>query len=169
MIQNRFIREGTPTPIAPDFSNLQSQWAKVTPSGTPLSAYDPETVSPRSCPGSTEGGWAVDPSQPLPTLGAEVVAESGSRPTNAVLPAVSEATDAIATAATNSEADSVEQTSGSAIELFDKTSEEGSASPSPASDDARQNGPNFLVLKDGNISGSMLALLTTGLAAVLFL
>ncbi|KZF25294.1 glycoside hydrolase family 72 protein [Xylona heveae TC161] len=63
-----FPRSGTPTPVSPDFSNLMSQWATATPSGTKLSDYTP-TNQPPACPASTSGIWEVDPSSPLPTLG----------------------------------------------------------------------------------------------------
>ncbi len=65
-----YPRSGTPTPISPDFSNLKSQWASVTPTGVRLSAYSPSaTVAPPECPTSTASGWAVDGNAPLPTLG----------------------------------------------------------------------------------------------------
>ena len=65
-----YPRSGTPTPVSPDFSNLKSQWAKLTPSGVKLTAYSASaTKSPPACPSSTAGGWVVDGNAPLPTLG----------------------------------------------------------------------------------------------------
>lgn len=65
-----YPRSGTPTPVSPDFSNLKSQWAHLTPSGVKLTAYSASaTNSPPACPSSTAGGWVVDGSSPLPTLG----------------------------------------------------------------------------------------------------
>lgn len=67
---HRFTRQGTPTPILPDFTDLQAQWATLSPTGVALSAYaaTEKTTAP-SCPAYTTGGWTVDPSAPLPTLG----------------------------------------------------------------------------------------------------
>ncbi|THD00214.1 hypothetical protein EYZ11_000264 [Aspergillus tanneri] len=70
MVQDGFTRQGVPTPISPDFDNLKSQWASLTPTGIALSDYikSISTISPPKCPSSTPGGWSVDPSAPLPTL-----------------------------------------------------------------------------------------------------
>jgi len=65
-------RSGTPTPVSPDFSNLQAQWSTLTPSGTPSSAYS-VTVTPPACPSSTANGWLVDGDVKLPTLGETLV------------------------------------------------------------------------------------------------
>lgn len=69
-----FSRSGTPTPISPDFNNLKSQWATLTPSGVALSAYSASisAITPPPCPSSTSGGWSVNPSSNLPTLGQTV-------------------------------------------------------------------------------------------------
>jgi hypothetical protein len=69
-----FSRSGTPTPITPDFDNLKSQWATLTPSGVALSAYSASVsaITPPPCPSSTAGGWSVDPSSKLPSLGQSV-------------------------------------------------------------------------------------------------
>jgi len=65
-----YPRSGTPTPVSPDYSNLKSQWATLTPSGVKLSAYSASaTISPPACPSSTAGGWALNGNVPLPTLG----------------------------------------------------------------------------------------------------
>jgi len=66
-----FTRSGTPTPVQPDFGNLQGQWATITPTGVASSAYAATfTTSAPPCPPYTAGGWTIDPSAPLPTLGA---------------------------------------------------------------------------------------------------
>lgn len=44
---------GTPTPIAPDFTNLKNQWATLTPTGVKSSEMDTATLSTRACPSST--------------------------------------------------------------------------------------------------------------------
>ncbi len=64
-----FTRAGTPTPISPDFTNLKSAWAAVTPTGVAKSNYNPTSVSTRPCPASTTGGWLVNGNVKLPTLG----------------------------------------------------------------------------------------------------
>lgn len=68
-IDGGFTRKGTPTPVSPDFSNLQSQWAAVTPTGVARSNYDTSSVSTRSCPASTSGGWLLAGNVALPSLG----------------------------------------------------------------------------------------------------
>ncbi len=67
----RYTRQGSPTPVVPDFSNLASQWATLTPTGVKSGAYAATyTTSAPTCPSSTAGGWTVDPSAALPTIGA---------------------------------------------------------------------------------------------------
>ncbi|KAL4897297.1 Glucanosyltransferase-domain-containing protein [Aspergillus ambiguus] len=71
LVQDGYTRQGVPTPVAPDFDNLKSQWKTVSPSSVALTDYvkSTATIQPAACPASTAGGWAVDPSAPLPTLG----------------------------------------------------------------------------------------------------
>ncbi|RMZ86640.1 hypothetical protein DV736_g6138, partial [Chaetothyriales sp. CBS 134916] len=78
------VREGTPTPVQPDFRNLQSQWAAITPTGVSLSAYaaSVKTTAPE-CPSSTASGWTVDPSAPLPTMGTASAASASQVNTTA--------------------------------------------------------------------------------------
>ncbi|BDD62516.1 hypothetical protein MPDQ_000781 [Monascus purpureus] len=70
LVDDGFTRKGTPTPVSPDFSNLKSQWATLSPTGVALSVYAESTsaITLPECPSSTAGGWAVDPSAPLPIL-----------------------------------------------------------------------------------------------------
>ncbi|EKG12341.1 Glycolipid anchored surface protein GAS1 [Macrophomina phaseolina MS6] len=63
-----YPRSGTPTPVSPDFSNLKSQWATLTPSGVKKSAYSPSLTAP-ACPDFTDGVWEVNGNVSLPTLG----------------------------------------------------------------------------------------------------
>lgn len=74
---------GTPTPISPDFYNLQrygccssqhrkqltasSQWDTLTPTGVSRASYTPTQVAPQ-CPTFTSSGWTVKPNAPLPTI-----------------------------------------------------------------------------------------------------
>jgi len=67
-IQGGYSRAGKPTPVTPDFSNLQKQWATLTPKGVAASAYSPN-VTPPACPSSTAGGWLVDGDVKLPSVG----------------------------------------------------------------------------------------------------
>ncbi|RQM08230.1 hypothetical protein DH86_00001428 [Scytalidium sp. 3C] len=78
-IAGGFSRGGTPTPVSPDFDNLKSQWATLTPTGVASSAYKPSISTP-ACPASTSGGWLVDGNPPLPSLG-QTLAAAVSSPT----------------------------------------------------------------------------------------
>lgn len=79
-----FSRQGTPTPISPDFSNLQAQWATLSPTGVALSAYASSAsgLTQPACPTPTPTGWNIDPNAPLPTIGQAVVSSSGSTTSN---------------------------------------------------------------------------------------
>lgn len=63
-----FPRSGTPTPVAPDYTNLKKQWATLSPTGVKSSDYTPSKKAP-ACPSATVSGWAVNGDVPLPTLG----------------------------------------------------------------------------------------------------
>ncbi|KAI9848390.1 MAG: hypothetical protein M1837_000184 [Sclerophora amabilis] len=67
-----YPRKGSPTPMSPDYSNLKSQWATLTPSGTKSSAYS-VTKTPPACPSSMEGIWNVDANVDLPLVGQSVM------------------------------------------------------------------------------------------------
>lgn len=66
-----FTRSGTPTPVSPDFSNLKTQWATLTPTGIHSSDMDIAALSTRACPASSSGtaAWLPNPSTPLPNVG----------------------------------------------------------------------------------------------------
>jgi hypothetical protein len=74
-----FTRKGTPLPVTPDFTNLQNQWATITPTGVSKSAYDAKSVSTRECPASTASGWLINGNVALPTLGATMTASTYSQ------------------------------------------------------------------------------------------
>ncbi|OAX80646.1 hypothetical protein ACJ72_05017 [Emergomyces africanus] len=76
-----FSRSGTPTPVNPDFTNLKSRFATLSPTGVALSDYSREAlkVTAPHCPSSTPIAWAVDPSADLPSLG-QSVATTGAGP-----------------------------------------------------------------------------------------
>lgn len=82
-IEGGFTRAGTPTPVLPDFTNLQSQWATINPTGIKRSDYDPKHVSTRACPTSGIQGWLINGNVALPTLGQTLT-------TNAPKPTVTE-------------------------------------------------------------------------------
>ncbi|KIV97639.1 hypothetical protein, variant 1 [Exophiala mesophila] len=81
-----FTRQGVPTPLQPDFGNLQQQWKDVNPTGVRLSDYAATvSTSPPSCPTSTAGGWVIDGYAPLPTMASgavSAVVPSGSSGTS---------------------------------------------------------------------------------------
>lgn len=86
-----FPRSGTPSPVLPDYTNLQSQWSTLSPTGVKLSAYTMSTgkLSAPACPTSTQGGWVVNGNAKLPSLGqtldAAATASSGN-PTSSAKP-----------------------------------------------------------------------------------
>ncbi|KAF6819927.1 putative 1,3-beta-glucanosyltransferase [Colletotrichum sojae] len=86
-VYDGFTRKGTPIPRSPEFQNLQSKWATITPSGVMRSDYDPSAVSTRECPKATAGGWNVDGDVKLPTLGENFPGSFSPRPT--ATPAIS--------------------------------------------------------------------------------
>ncbi|CAK7223570.1 hypothetical protein SCUCBS95973_005223 [Sporothrix curviconia] len=85
-------RSGTPVPITPDFANLKSQWATLSPTGVKSADYNTKTISTRSCPASTAGGWEVDGNVAIPTLGSAGLSSAANAPSG---------TFAITAAATN--------------------------------------------------------------------
>jgi hypothetical protein len=95
-IEGGYSRTGTPTPISPDFSNLQAQWKTLTPTGTPSSAYTPSLTAP-ACPSSTAGGWLVDGNVALPTLG-QALATAGTGASSASASSTGTATGSSASA-----------------------------------------------------------------------
>ena len=80
-----FTRSGTPTPISPDFPNLSSQWATLSPTGTSSSAYTPSN-SPPACPAYTSGYWEVSANAALPTLGQFSFTRSSATSTTSSTP-----------------------------------------------------------------------------------
>lgn len=70
-----FSRGGTPTPVVPDFANLQNVWKTLSPTGVASAAYTP-SIPPPACPTSTPGGWLVDGDVKLPSIGQVLQATS---------------------------------------------------------------------------------------------
>lgn len=71
-------RQGTPTPLDPEFDNLKSRFATLTPTGVALSDYtkDASSITGPPCPESATG-WELDPSDPVPSVG-QVLGTTGS-------------------------------------------------------------------------------------------
>lgn len=84
LVYDGFTRKGVPTPVSPDFYNLKTQWATLSPTGVALSDYvqSTSTIKPPECPAFTAGAWEVDPSSPLPTLGQKYTKSSKVQVTN---------------------------------------------------------------------------------------
>lgn len=127
LVEDGFLRKGTPTPVSPEFQNLKSQWATLNPTGVRLSDYTKSTskatITPLVCPSSTPGGWAVDPSSPLPTLGQKYskvqgnAATSTSGSTASGTGGISSPTTAIASAASNTKESGSGHTAGISMVL----------------------------------------------------
>ena len=75
-IEDGYTRKGKPTPVVPDFKNLQTQWASMKPTGIKESDYSP-SLTPPACPSSTAGGWLVDGNVALPTVGQAITTGAG--------------------------------------------------------------------------------------------
>ncbi|KAG8528356.1 uncharacterized protein KY384_007274 [Bacidia gigantensis] len=69
-----YPRSGTPTPKSPDYSNLKKHWATLHPTGVKLGDYEGSAkgLKPIACPVTTMGGWEVNPSAVLPSLGQTI-------------------------------------------------------------------------------------------------
>ncbi|KAK2629816.1 hypothetical protein QTJ16_000636 [Diplocarpon rosae] len=80
-IEGGFSRAGTPTPVTPDFSNLQNVWKTLLPPGVVASAYTP-SIPPPACPTSTPGGWLVDGDVKLPSVGQVLQTSSSATATS---------------------------------------------------------------------------------------
>lgn len=138
-----FTRQGTPTPVSPDFTNLQGQWATLTPIGVSQSAYAataPTTVP--SCPAYTASGWTVDPSSALPTVGAAGV--SPGKPSDVPQGSIT----AVASASASASA---------------------AASSASSKNAAGKTNANPLSSGEASFLGAAIALLTVGAGAVLLL
>jgi hypothetical protein len=68
----QIYQDQPPIPMQPDYSNLETQWKTITPSGVAEASYTP-SYSPPPCPASTAGGWMIDGNPAIPTLGSAIV------------------------------------------------------------------------------------------------
>lgn len=108
-----YTRQGTPTPVSPDFSNLKAQWATLNPTGIKSSDMDTKSLSTRPCPASSTGtqGWLLNGDVQLPTVGETLFGTtyttsvpSGSVPSNGAPDANSTGSSASATSSSQSPA-----------------------------------------------------------------
>jgi len=148
-IINGWSRQGTPTPVAPDFTNLQAQWATLTPTGIPSSAYaaSVSNLSPPPCPSSTAGtsAWTINPSLPLPTIGeAAVTASQASATSNSI-------------------------TSSASSSSSSSTSTKTSATAATTKGAAGKTNVNPLSTGEMGFMGMFIALMTLGAAVVVWL
>jgi hypothetical protein len=88
--EESIVRSGTPSPIQPEFDNLKSQWATLTPTGVKLSDYSASAtkLSTPACPDATPSGWTINGNVPLPNRDgkldtAAATATGTSSPTDA--------------------------------------------------------------------------------------
>ncbi|KAF2170048.1 glycoside hydrolase family 72 protein [Zasmidium cellare ATCC 36951] len=72
-----FAVSGTPTPRSPDFDNLKSQWATLSPTGVKAADYRP-SLTPPPCPAFTSALWEVNRDVALPTLNQKFDAQVSS-------------------------------------------------------------------------------------------
>lgn len=103
-----FPRSGTPTPVSPDFANLQRQWRTLSPSGVREAQYSPALTAP-PCPALTPGAWDVAGTAPLPTLGQTFVAAAASGTASGAATAASRSAGATASGAAASASASASQ------------------------------------------------------------
>ncbi|ATY64179.1 Glycolipid anchored surface GAS1 [Cordyceps militaris] len=84
-VEGGFTRKGTPTPVSPDFNNLKSKWATITPTGVRKSDVDPKTLTTPACPTATSGGWwAIEGNVRVPSLGETLAGTYTSVPSATV-------------------------------------------------------------------------------------
>ncbi|KAF4625449.1 hypothetical protein G7Y89_g12718 [Cudoniella acicularis] len=93
---NGKIYSGAPTPLQPDFNNLQNQWKSVNPSGIAEASYTPTNSAP-ACPSAT-GGWQVDGSAAIPRLDTGIISAAAGNPV--ATPAASSVSSAAASVTT---------------------------------------------------------------------
>ncbi|KAL8989349.1 MAG: hypothetical protein Q9169_008377 [Polycauliona sp. 2 TL-2023] len=81
-----YPRSGTPLTVSPDYGNLKSQWATLSPTGVKLSDYSASaSIAPPACPTPTPGGWIVNGNAALPSVGQTLdsaATASGATPTS---------------------------------------------------------------------------------------
>ncbi|KAK5441491.1 hypothetical protein LTS15_011258 [Exophiala xenobiotica] len=165
VVVDGFTRQGTPTPVQPDFSNLAAQWSTLTPTGVMSAAYTPSASAP-ACPTSTAGGWTVDPSAPLPTLGA--VGVTPGMPSGVPQGSITiMSTSSAFSASQNSSTYSSTVSSSSATGARSTTS--GAAASATSKGAAGRVGPAPILANNAGLMGTVIALLAVGAGVVFWL
>jgi 1,3-beta-glucanosyltransferase GAS1 len=158
--KSSFLRQGTPTPVQPDFDNLKSAWAQITPSGVASSAYAATVkTSAPSCPAATATGWNVDPLAALPTLGAANV--SPGMPSSVVQGSIT-VTGTIPMSTSSSTSLTYRSTAASS-----STTESASAATSSGA--AGKATPGFVSSGELSLTGMIVALIAVGAGVVIWL
>lgn len=137
-----FTRKGEPTPIVPDFGNLKSKWATITPSGVMKSDYTPH-ASTRDCPKSTAGGWwQIDGNVELPAMGEQFKGKPGPTQTGS-----SSASSASGSASPSTSANpSGSSKSGSGSDSNNSSSKNDKKNAAPASNKLAATGAAFAAI-----------------------
>jgi hypothetical protein len=143
----QIYQDQPPIPMQPDYSNLETQWKTITPSGVSEATYTP-SHSPPPCPTSTAGGWLIDGNPALPTLGSAIVSAIAADQTP--IPSAAPFAGTLAVTTTQSEsgstAASVISDSMSLPSLISFPGGSGSANP------GRDNEPSGYLILDKQFS-----------------
>lgn len=125
-----YVRTGTPTPVTPDFSNLSTQWATLSPTGVSSAAYSPSNSAP-ACPAYTSGVWMVSGNAALPTrnnAASGVIGSSGAAATSSTSRATSSATSSASSGSTSGSSTATASSSHSGSTTTSATGSAASAS-----------------------------------------
>ena len=163
-----FTRNGVPTPVAPDFSNLQAQWASITPSGVASKDYVAKLqVTPPACPAFTATGWNVDPSSPLPLVGAAGV--TSGMPSGVPTGSITVSVNTNVTSAPGAPTASTSHTyiSPGNPSSPSTTTEEASSATSEGA--AGKTTPIPISINDIGLNGMVVALIAVGAGAMILL
>lgn len=170
-VYDNWIRKGTPTPRQPDFGNLKTKWASIKPTGVKKADYNPDHVSTRPCPSSTQGGWwEVDGNVVLPKIDEEIEGDfeksvvdgkatdtATDTGTDATTHATADATTDAATSSPTATITDDSKTTGSVTASEDPSSS-SSAEPTETDDGSQSVAPD--------LSASILAVLLSCAIAV---
>lgn len=126
---------GTPTPIAPDFTNLASQWATLTPTGVSSAAYTPSLSAP-ACPSSTAGGWLVDGDVALPSVSGAWPTSTSTTSRTSTSATTTTTSSSAASGTTSSSSSSASASSSMATKTSASAASTASAAPSSSSSGA---------------------------------
>lgn len=114
-----YLRQGKPTPVMPDFTNLKSRWATLSPTGVALSwfkARESSNSPPPPCPKQSVDSWNVDPNDRLPILDQSNTKQTIARTTTAT-PATTEVLETASTTSAD-EPSETHESSGSQLSIL---------------------------------------------------